>query len=40
MQAVMAFLDANWPYLAAVALLYFAWLFWAVERAPELPWHD
>ena len=40
MEAFVTFAQANWPYAAAVILLYFAWLFWALDHAPELPWHD
>ena len=40
MQAIAAFVITYWPYVAAAVLLYFAWLFWALDHAPELPWHD
>jgi len=38
-EAFAAFAQANWPYAAAAVLLYFAWLFWTLDHAPELPWH-
>ena len=40
MDAFVTFAQANWPYFMAAMLLYFAWLFWALDHAPELPWHD
>ena len=40
MEAFAAFAQANWPYAAAILLLLFAWLFWTLDHAPELPWHD
>ncbi|HUW13821.1 MAG TPA: hypothetical protein VM537_29125 [Anaerolineae bacterium] len=40
MDAFAAFAQANWPYVAAAVLLWFAWLFWNFEHAPVLPWHD
>ena len=40
MEAFAAFAQANWPYAAAAVLLFFAWLFWEADHAPELPWHD
>jgi len=39
-QAIMAFLEANWPYFAAGFLLLWAWMIWEINHAPELPWHD